>query len=142
MLPDRRLGVLHPQVGEAQGHSYSAAVSRGRRCRGHRCDGATTDESDLPKWANSLFADVEDLTQVESEEDSVAFEFRGNATGMAALIADRLDHGSDFILHEQLMVTGKTDGGRVQVVWTPSNPDEFSGLGGGTWTVVATLTDT
>jgi hypothetical protein len=61
---------------------------------------------------------------------------------MADLITDRLDQGNDFILHEQLMVTGETDDGRVQVVWTPANRDEFSGLGDGTWTVVATLTDT
>lgn len=105
------------------------------------CDSATTDESDLPEWARSLFADIEDLATVESEQASVVFEFRGNANGMAALITDRLDQGNDFMLHEQLMVTGETPDGRVQVVWTPSNPDEFSGLGGGTWTVVATLTD-
>ena len=106
------------------------------------CGGATTDESDLPEWAASLFADVEDLATVESGEVSVVFEYRGNATGMAGLITDRLDQGNDFILHEQLMVTGETDDGRVQVVWTPSNRDEVSGLGDGTWTVVATLTDT
>lgn len=106
------------------------------------CDGATTDEPDLPDWATSLFADVEDLTTVESEEASVVFEYRGNASGMAGLIMDRLDQGNDFILHERLMVTGQTDDGRVQVVWTPANHDEFSGLGDGTWTVVATLTDT
>ena len=106
------------------------------------CDGATTDEPDLPDWATSLFADVEDLTAVESEDASVVFEFLGNATGMADLITDRLDQGDDFVLSEQLMVTGKTDDGRVQVVWTPSNPDEFSSLGDGTWTVVATLTGT
>jgi hypothetical protein len=105
------------------------------------CDGASTDEADLPDWATSLFADVEDLATVESEESSVVFEFRGNATGMADLITDRLDQGEDFILHEQLMVTGETDDGKVQVVWTPSNPGEFSGLGDGKWTVVATLTD-
>lgn len=104
------------------------------------CDGVSTDD-DLPDWATSLFADVEGLTTVESEEPSVVFEFRGNAIGMADLITDRLDQGEDFILHEQLMVTGETDDGRVQVVWTRSNPDEFSGLGDGTWTVVATLTD-
>ena len=106
------------------------------------CEGASTDEADLPDWATSLFADVEDLTAVESEDASVVFEFLGNATGMADLITDRLDQGDDFVLSEQLMVTGKTDDGRVQVVWTPSNPDEFSSLGDGTWTVVATLTGT
>ncbi|HUF15367.1 MAG TPA: hypothetical protein VMQ46_05730 [Acidimicrobiia bacterium] len=105
------------------------------------CDGATSDEAVFPEWASSLFADVEDLTTIESEEASVVFEFRGNATGMADLITDRLDRGDDFILHEQLMVTGETDDGQVQVVWTPSNPGEFSGLGDGIWTVVATLTD-
>jgi len=106
------------------------------------CDGATSDEADFPEWASSLFADLEGLTTIESEEASVVFEFRGNATGMADLITDRLDRGNDFILHEQLMVTGETDDGQVQVVWTPSNPDEFSGLGDGIWTVVATLTET
>lgn len=106
------------------------------------CEGATTDESDLPVWATSLFAEVEDLTTIESEKASVVFEFRGNRSAMADLITDRLDQGNDFILHEQLMVTGEADDGRVQVLWTPSNPDEFSGLGDGTWTVVATLTDT
>ena len=51
---------------------------------------------------------------VESEQASVVFEFRGNATAMADFITDRLDQGTGFVLHEQLMVAGETDKGRLR----------------------------
>ncbi len=80
ILLDRRLPVLHSQIGEAQEHASRLlqmvviiVVIAG-------CDGVSTDDADLPDWATSLFADVESLTRVESEEPSVVFQFRGNAT--------------------------------------------------------------
>lgn len=105
------------------------------------CTSAASRESQLPEWAHSLFADVENLTIVESEATSVVFELRGNASDAAKLIKGRLNEANDFILHEELTVTGETDHGSVQVVWTPSNPDESSGLGDGVWRVEATLTE-
>lgn len=105
------------------------------------CTSAASRESQLPEWAHSLFNDVENLSIIESKETSVVVELRGSASDMAELIKGRLDEVYDFILHEQLAVTGRTDDGSVQVVWTPSNPDESSGLGNGLWRVEATLTE-
>ena len=104
------------------------------------CASAASRESQLPEWAHSLFADVENLTIVESEATSVVFELRGNASDAAKLTKGRLDEADDFMMHEELAVTGETDHGSVQVVWTPANP-ESSGLGDGVWSVEATLTE-
>lgn len=97
-------------------------------------------EQDIPVWATSLFADIDGLILIEADDAIVEFEFRGHASEMAQTMMGRLTQADDFMLHEQLAVTGKIDEGKVQVVWTPTEPDEAPGLADGKWNVDATLT--
>lgn len=104
------------------------------------CLSDTNNDAGVPEWADTLFSDIENLTVIESDDRSAKFEFQGHASEMAQLIMARLDDGEDFVLHQRLAVSGETDEGSVHMVWTPTNPEESSGLGNGSWIVEATIT--